>query len=55
MCWRAGALKVENLVRFFSNFDLIFPIFREYENGVKYILKVLQYIEKILKVLKAWK
>ena len=55
ICVGVGARKVENLVRFLSNFDPYFPIFGEYEKGAKYILKVLEYIAKILKILKAWK
>ena len=49
----AGACKVENLVVFFSILTLIFPIFREHKKGAIYILKVLERIAKILKVLKA--
>ena len=37
----------------FSILTLIFPIFREHEKGAIYILKVLECIAKILKVLKA--
>ena len=37
-----------------SIFTLIFPILGENKNGAKDILKVLEYIAKILKVLKAW-
>ena len=35
-----------------SFLTLIFPIFGEHEKGAKYRLKVLEYIAKILKVLK---
>ena len=55
ICVGALAHKVENLVRFLSNFEPYIPSIRRVRKGTKYILKVLEYIAKILKVLKAWK
>ena len=49
-CYRLVTLLKMNAI-----LTLIFPIFGEYEKGAIYILKVLEYIAKILKVLKAWK
>ena len=43
-CVGAGAPKVENLVCFLPNFA---------QKGARYILKVLEYIAQIVKVLKA--
>ena len=54
-CVGAGARKVEFYFVFCPILTLIFPIFGEYEKGAKYILKVLESIAKILKVLKVWK
>ena len=49
-CYRLVTLLKMNAI-----LTLIFPIFGESEKGAIYILKVLEYIAKILKVLKAWK
>ena len=42
ICVAALARKVENLVRFLSNFDPYIPSIRRVRKGTKYVLKVLE-------------
>ena len=53
-CVGSLARKVENLVRFLPNFDPYFPSIRRVWKRYKIYIESIEYIAKILKVLKAW-